>query len=164
MTQSTNEIMATAYHEAGHAVMAFALGRKIHKVTIIAGRTPFGIAKLGACELQKGRHKPRRDAFEDEVLILLAGMVAEARYTGSYCQKGAREDLKLVESLLCNRANSQKQHEKLHRRLLGKTEHFLEDDVLANAVKRVADELIRRKTISGRTVRHLFEESERSFS
>lgn len=164
MTQSIDELAATAYHEAGHAVMAWALGRNIHKVTIIAGRTPFGLTKLGACELQKGRHKPRKDTFEDEVLILLAGMVAEARYTGAYCPKGANEDLKAVESLLCSRANSQKQHEKLHRRLLGKTEHLLEDDVLANAVKCVADELIRRKTISGRTVRHLFEESERRFS
>ena len=33
---------ATAYHEAGHAVMALALGRTVHRVTILPEREHLG--------------------------------------------------------------------------------------------------------------------------
>ena len=67
---------ATAYHEAGHAVMSLTVGRAIQKVTIARGRLPAGGQRLGACEIKKARFKPSNDELEDDVLILLAGMVA----------------------------------------------------------------------------------------
>lgn len=159
--EMTAERAATAYHEAGHAVMAISLGRSIHKVTIVAGRTQYGGAKLGSCELQKGRSRSTKDVLEDEVLILLAGMVAEAHFTGHYCPQGAAQDLRGVERLLCTRAKSQKQHEKLHRRMLDKTEHLLQDSANSDAIRKVAAELIKKNTLSGRAVRHFFSEAER---
>ena len=46
-------LRATAYHEAGHAVMAMILGRAVQKVTIVPGQSHLGAQRLGACHLQK---------------------------------------------------------------------------------------------------------------
>ena len=48
MTEPTHDA-ATAYHEAGHAVVALALDRPIHKVSVLPGRE-----LLGQCQFGKG--------------------------------------------------------------------------------------------------------------
>jgi len=158
------QLMATAYHEAGHAVMALSLGRLIHKVTIVPGKSQFGGVRLGTCELQKGRSKASKDLLEDQVLILFAGMVAEAHFTGQYCRQGASQDLCDIARLLNNRANSEKQFQRLQRRWLDKTEHLLGDEVYATAVQLIAGELIQKTTITGRAVRHFFEQASKQVS
>ena len=158
LTRSDAELKATAYHEAGHAVMAILLGRPVEKVTIAAGQLQSGISRLGACKIQKGRHKASRDPMEDEVLILLAGMVAESRVTGRYCQLGASQDLLLVESLLsANRATNERQLQRLAQRLVDKTENLLNGAEPSKAIELIANELIEKETISGRAVRHFLD-------
>lgn len=151
--------IATAYHEAGHAVMALSLGRPIQKVTIAPAKLQLGGTRLGLCEIQKGRSKATKDWLEDEVLILLAGMVAEAHFTGQYCSRGAALDLQLCRRLLQNRTSGQRQLERLERRMLDKTEHFLSDLGHAQAVESLAQELLEKTTISGRAVRHFFNQA-----
>ncbi len=151
------ELTATAFHEAGHAVMAVLLGRTIQKVTIQPGKMVGGGGRLGLCQMQKGRSKPSKDWLEDDVLILLAGMVAEAHFTGSYCPVGAAEDLRMMRRLIRSRPGSERQLERIQRRFLDKTEHILRDDQTAWAIARVADELIEKTTISGRAVRHFLD-------
>lgn len=156
---------ATAYHEAGHAVMAEILGRPIEKVTIVAAQLQTGGFRSGMCKVQKGRKKPaQKDELEDDVLILLAGMVAESFTTGRYCENSANSDFGMVERLLANRARNQKQLERLCKRYLDKTEYLLAGDAQQLAVELVAKELLARETISGRTVRHMVELAERKFS
>ena len=154
-------LMATAYHEAGHAVMALSLGRQIQKVTILSGKSQFGQIRLGVCEIRQGRSKASKDRLEEEALILLAGMVAEARFTGQYCQRGATQDLRMLRRLLQNRAGSENQLERLQRRLLDKTEHLLHEEGHANAIELIARELLLKTTISGRAVQHYFEQAAR---
>lgn len=158
-TAETNDL-ATATHEAGHAVMAVSLGRSIHKVTIEPGRRSIGGTRLGVCELKKGSHRSSHDRLEDDVLILLAGMVAEARLTGHYCPAGAAEDLREVARLLCTRAASPRQHETLQRRMLAKTEHILHDDAHRDAIAAVTQDLLSKRTISGRAVAHHFRQAQ----
>jgi hypothetical protein len=153
------ELTATAWHEAGHAVMAVSLGRPIEKVTISPARLQTGGSRLGICKIQKGRTKPSNDQLEDDVLILLAGMVAESRFTGRYCTDGAAQDLANVERLLSTRAPSERQLERLTRRMLDKTEHVLGDQRHAKAIESIAQELVRKVTISGRAVRHYFDQA-----
>ena len=62
-------LKATAFHEAGHAVMALILDRAISKVTIAPGQSHLGVQRLGACHLQKGRPKNSQDFLEDEVMM-----------------------------------------------------------------------------------------------
>ncbi|MCR9118313.1 MAG: cell division protein FtsH [bacterium] len=155
-----SQLVATAYHEAGHAVMAVSLGRVIQKVTIAPGKSQFGQAHLGITAMGKGRTKASKDLLEDEALILLAGMVAEAHFTGHYCRHGAGQDLRYLQRLLRDRAGSESQLERLQRRLLDKTEHLLREKHHAKAIELIAQELIQRTTISGRAVRHFFQYAE----
>ncbi len=150
---------ATAYHEAGHAVVAMCVGRSLEKVTITPGQTQVGMSTLGHCKVQKGRGRPSKDALEDEVLILFAGMAAEAKHTGEYCRAGASQDLRLIRKLISSRNTGERQIERLERRLLDKTENLLEDENVWLAVERVADLLVEQETISGRAVRHIYETS-----
>ena len=158
INQSTTARIATAYHEAGHAVMAVSLGRTIHKATIAPAKIQTGGTRMGAVKLERGRRKSGQDWLEDEVLILFAGMVAEAQFTGSRCTQGAASDLRAIEKLLCTRAQTERQFEKLHRRLLDKTEHLLSDQVHEKAIAVVAEQLLLHETIKGRLVKHYFEQ------
>ena len=119
---------------------------------------------MGACKIQKGRSKASQDALEDEVLILLAGMVGESHVTNRYCQEGAAQDLRAVQRLLQHRANNERQLDKLARRMLDKTEHVLNEQANAKAIELIAIELLKSETISGRAVRHFVEQAEKQVS
>ncbi len=150
-------LLATAYHEAGHAVVALAVGRVLHKISIAPGQSNLGVQRAGQCQLQKGRRRSAEDWLEDEVLILLAGMVAEGRLTGEYCEAGAGQDLRFARRLLASRGASERQLERLERRMLDKTEHLLHDSGHWRAVEAIAAELLKHTTISGRAAQHLFQ-------
>ncbi len=145
---------ATAYHEAGHAVMALALGRPVAHVSIRPGRE-----FLGTCAFGKAVFRPSEDWLEREALIALAGAAAEARRTGVYAWGGAARDQAYVEELALQRAGGARQAQRLLRRLLAKAEHLLARQENWRAVERLAAELLHRGEISGRTARHLYEQS-----
>jgi ATP-dependent Zn protease len=147
---------ATAYHEAGHAVAALALGRPVHKVSALPDRD-----RLGWCEFKKGVFRPSDDWLEREALIALAGLAAEARHTGEYALAEAGRDLRYVRKLALQRA-SERSVERLERRLLAKTEHLLADDAHWRAVEGIAAELMRHGQISGRAARHLFDAAQKA--
>jgi hypothetical protein len=144
---------ATAYHEAGHAVAALALGRPVARVSVLPNRE-----RLGACHFQKGVFRPSKDWVEQEIIISLAGLAAEARHTGEYARDAAGRDLRFVRDLAVQRAGP-RQAERLERRLLAKTEHLLADDGHWRAVEAIAAELLTRGEISGRAAKHLFEQA-----
>jgi len=148
--------VATAWHEAGHAAMALALGRPVKQVSVAPNHL-----RLGQCKLNKGTFGPGKDGLETEILILLAGMAAEARHTGVYDVGAASQDLRVVRTLARQRAASPRQVERFERRMLDKTEHLLGDAGVWLAVTRIADELLKHTTISGRAAQHLFELAER---
>jgi ATP-dependent Zn protease len=151
--------LTTAFHEAGHAVMAQIVGRPIEKVSISPAHLQSGGMRLGVCKLQKGRKKSSKDALEDEVMILFAGMVAESYLTGQYCRQGAGQDLRMIRRLLQNRGGSERNLQKLEKRILEKTEHVLDDQAHLNAIQKVAQNLIENESVSGRSVRHFLDES-----
>jgi ATP-dependent Zn protease len=153
MTSSPTEI-ATAYHEAGHAAMALALGRDIHRVTIRANHL-----RQGQCEIKKGRVRPAKDFVETEILILFAGFAAEARHRGEYDSAGATQDLRSIRAMTEKRVASQRQIERLERRMLAKAEYLLEQPDVWRAVELIAAELLRSTTISGGAARHLFDQA-----
>jgi len=142
---------ATAYHEAGHAVLALLLERTVQHVSILPNRE-----HLGICEFGKGSVRRSEDWLEREILIALGGIAAEARLTGDYAWDGAARDQKYVERLAVQRAGESRA-DKLQRRLLAKAEHHLADEGAWLAVELIAAELLRVKEISGRTALHLFE-------
>src|ERR1700722_14636681 len=88
----------TAYHEAGHVVIALAHDRPIHRVSILPNQE-----QLGKCEIGKGVFRPTEDTLEREILIALAGLAAVARLAGTYALKGAERDLRYVRRLVLQR-------------------------------------------------------------
>ncbi len=144
----------TAYHEAGHAVAALALGRQVDHVSVLPGRD-----FLGTCEFKKAVFRPSEDWLEREILISLAGLAAEARLTGEYAHDAAGRDLQYVRRLAVQRAG-ERRAERLERRLLAKVEHLLAQEGNWRGVELIAAELLRCGEISGRTARHLFERAQ----
>src|SRR5437868_7635904 len=110
---------ATAYHEAGHAVVALALDRPVQGVSILPERD-----HLGRCEFRKGVFRPSEDWVEREILIALGGIAAEAIHTGTYGWNEAERDLQYVRDLAEQRAGP-RQAERLERRMLAKAENLL---------------------------------------
>jgi ATP-dependent Zn protease len=149
MEPSANQ--ATAYHEAGHAVVALALGRPVQRVSILPDRE-----RLGHCEFKKGKFKPSEDWLEREILIALGGLAAEARFTGDYAWGGAARDHRYVHSLAVQRAG-ERQAGRLTQRLLAKAEHLLAQESNWRAVELIAAELLEHGVISGRAAQHLFD-------
>ena len=143
---------ATAYHEAGHAVMAMSLDRPIHRISVLPSRQ-----FLGVCVFRKGVFRPSKDWLEQEILISLAGLAAEAIHTGSYALEGAARDLRHVHELAVRRAGD-RQAERLTQRLLAKAENILGDEGHWRAVELIVAELLRLGTISGRAAHHLFQQ------
>lgn len=143
---------ATAYHEAGHAVVAMMLDRPIRFVSVLPRRE-----YLGLCGFGKAVFRPSKDWLEQEILIALAGMAAEARHTGEYCRASAERDLRSVRRLAIQRAG-ERQAERLERRLLAKVENLMSGDEAWQAVELIVAELLQRGEISGRAARHLFEQ------
>ncbi len=146
----------TAYHEAGHAVVALTLGRTVHKVTVLPNRE-----RLGECRFGKGNTKPTDDRLEDEILIALGGLAAEAHFTGTYATASAGQDLRLVRRLALGR-KSERAVERYEQRMLDKVESLLADEATWRAVKLIAADLVKHGTISGRAARHLFERATRA--
>lgn len=147
--QSHDEV--TAYHEAGHAVIALALGRTIHKVSVLPNRE-----RLGECRFGKGDARATDDWVEREILISLGGMAAEARHTGTYATAEAKHDLRFVRKLAMAR-KSNRAVERYEERMLSKVEYMLNDDGTWKAVQLIAAELVKHGAISGRAARHLYE-------
>ncbi len=139
----------TAIHEAGHAVMALLMGRPVQKVSIVPKTR-----RLGAVTMQKGRSKPTKDLLEADLLILLAGMAAEARCSGKYNLQGAAQDLQMAEKLALHRGGNPKQASKVIGKALDKTNHLLSQEENWAAVKAIAKELLEHQTISGRSAKH----------
>jgi len=146
--------LATAYHQAGHAVVALILGRSIEKLSVVRNSIRLGVVQLG-----KGRFGRKQDYYENEALILLGGLVSEEKHTGVYNWGGADQDLRALRRLSLARVTRDQDADKLERKLLDKTSHLLEQDEHWKCVERIVQELMRCDTISGRAARHLFDET-----
>ena len=142
---------ATAYHEAGHAAVALALDRPVHRVSVLPNQD-----LLGKCEFRKGVQRPSDDWIETEILIALAGMVAEARHTGHFDRQAADRDLRYARKLMLYRA-SERSLDRYERRMVAKTDNLLADDGVWRAVELMAAELVKLGVISGRAARHFNE-------
>jgi len=148
---------ATAYHEAGHAVAALALGRPIDRVSVI------GDARwLGVCHFRKAVFRPSEDWVEREMLIALGGIAAEARLTGDYAWDAADRDYRYAYELARDRGGGARQAGRLLRRALAKVEHLLAREVNWRTVERLAAELLRRGEVSERDASGLYDQSRKA--
>lgn len=147
---------ATAYHEAGHAVVAVRLGVKVRSVHII----PDGDT-AGAC---LGRPFPEwfspdielnakgQDLLDREVMVLLAGAKAAKRFTGRYNHGGAASDYRAAAKLALYRCSSERTATKYLDWLGSAVDDMLGFAFNWRAVELVAAALLDRRSLSGRAL------------
>ncbi len=154
---------ATAYHEAGHAVAQHAFGRALDRVTILPDPETLSGGAMHTREIVPpnlvGRGEPATftnaeiEEVERTVIVMLAGGIAE-RLAGDYAPGGARGDQEAIAELLPLLAKVRGVEEDAYiREVTSKAGEF----VLANraAIKLLAEELLRRETLSGAEVARL---------
>ncbi len=150
----------TAYHEAGHAVMAQLCGQQITEVEIVGDAEHAGSVqslRFPLDEAEDDAPEAARGAIEDRVKCTLAGMVVEAMVSGHEGWDEGCEDLDLAV--------------RLGMRLVEDCEDvvpLLEDiridverDLRAHwsAVEMLAVELLHRKALTGSEMRKLLASS-----
>lgn len=94
LIMSDAEKRNTAYHEAGHALVAYLLpdADPLHKVTIIPRGRALGVTMQLP---EEDKYSYTKEYMEASLTILLAGRVAEELFLGS-CTTGAANDLERV--------------------------------------------------------------------
>jgi hypothetical protein len=144
-----NRLEKKAYHEAGHGVAGFAMGKRFKKISIIEDEDSDGRvsgsgwhSKLNP-ELDKG--KRTRHFVEREIIFLLAGAVAEAKITGEYNHIGASDDYHKVVKYASWVTDSIEETEAYIAWLFEKTKNVIWPRW--DAVELLADELIKRQEI-----------------
>lgn len=107
MSTDSRQLRATAFHEAGHAVAHFALGRRIDRVSIISEDDTLGrvrgpvLPRSWDPSTSTGFDTLRElKAMEDAIVAALAGPNAEAKFRGRRNLLGARGDYETVGWLL----------------------------------------------------------------
>jgi hypothetical protein len=150
------ELYATAYHEAGHAVAAFAVGRTVPSIRVrpgdgFNGRVMMaGIGKLGPHGLVSTLRQ--RNIAEKTIIVCLAGGVAEKRFRADGQPVGDDDDREKAGQLLTLLGF----HNDAQRRLFGRYLRRVARDVLAEhwyLVVILAGELVERGSMSGRAAR-----------
>jgi cell division protease FtsH len=118
-----NEKKITAYHEAGHALLAHQLPNAdpVHKVSIISRGTAGGYTFKVPSE---DKHMHTRSFFIDELSVLLAGHAAEKTTFGEVTT-GATSDLKRATSLARSLVTEFGMSEKLPPRTFGDREELM---------------------------------------
>ncbi len=120
---SQKEKEVTAYHEAGHAVVAHFLPNAdpVHKVSIIArGRAGGYTLKLPT----EDRHLHTKSYFLDEIAVLLGGYIAERTMYGEVTT-GATSDLRRATALARRLVTDYGMSEKLGPRTFGEKEEMI---------------------------------------
>jgi cell division protease FtsH len=94
---SEKEKTATAYHEGGHAVLAYVLpdADPVHKVTILPTGMALGVTQQLPIE---ERHALSREYVEDTLCVMMGGRCAEQEMLGSM-STGASNDLQRATEL-----------------------------------------------------------------
>ncbi|MEE8585231.1 MAG: ATP-dependent zinc metalloprotease FtsH, partial [Acidobacteriota bacterium] len=97
MIMSEKEKRNTAYHEAGHALVAHLLPEAdpLHKVTIIPRGRALGVTMQLP---EEDRYNYTREYMENRIAILLGGRLAEEIFLDT-CTTGASDDLERVTEL-----------------------------------------------------------------
>ncbi|MBI2859030.1 MAG: ATP-dependent metallopeptidase FtsH/Yme1/Tma family protein [Chloroflexi bacterium] len=120
---SPREKEITAYHEAGHALVAHLLPNAdpVHKISIVARGMMGGYTRLLPTE---DRSISTRSQFEATLAVFLAGRVSELLVFSDY-STGAQSDLESASALARKMVTKYGMSEKLGPRTFGKSEEMV---------------------------------------
>lgn len=160
--KKTASLKATAYHEAGHAVMAWILRVKVRSATIapdreagIAGSVSHEKLLLGKCPetIDSDRQRIRAEKL---IMVLLAGPIAQVLYNPrSFRRYHAGFDWNRVVRLSGMCTESVSTSERHIEYLEGRIKDHLRNPEKWKLVTKVADELLGNTTVDGARVAKL---------
>jgi hypothetical protein len=161
------KLKKTAYHEAGHAVAAFAMSKRFKKVSIIPnpednsqGRfSGYGLESKVFREFDEGarsrdfdRGGRLRHEVEAQIIICFAGPVAAAQLTGRFSHISASKDYN--DAVFCAGYVTRDQETEAYLKwLFERTKIILSHRW--DAVELLADELINRREIGYKAARKI---------
>jgi hypothetical protein len=158
----TKALRATAYHEAGHAVVAWLQGHGFKGVSIVADEVEGSVGRVTANrapswfrpDVQMDRR--HRTLCEMEIRELLAGFEAERRFTGRRNHVGASRDLERAADYAdWVTGGSVEEVEPYLDRLSVEVALLFDTDIHWRAVQRLAEELVLRGELSGSEARSI---------
>lgn len=160
MTRITKRLEKTAYHEAGHAVVAYCLRRRFAEVSIIpaddtrghVGRP--GNAIEGLDPYMDAESARTRNRIEAEIMVYFAGGVAEWIFSGRH-GKGTGRDDDAVITFAEHVVSSHDELEAYISWLWIKTRNLLSEDYCWAAVQALAKALLEQKEIGHRQARKI---------
>lgn len=157
---NTNKLYQTAIHEAGHSVMSVIRGRGVEYVTIISSGKSLGKCKnIKDISNEYEDNETRGLRMQSEVLILIAGTTSEVVILGiSPLDSRGAEDYKQAEEILDapNDGLTQERANYIHKLAYS----ILDNPLVKEQIKAVADKLMERKTLSGVEVRKIMKGAE----
>jgi Peptidase family M41 len=155
----------TAFHEAGHAVVAHALGRAFTRVSVVADDDT-----LGRCSFRRPgpwfRPQERVDGatrrrLEERIMISLAGPEAEAVLSGEYDAEAADEDVARAFRDASYATGCEEEAWAYLGWLRLRTLNLMKRDGLWAPIEALAGELLARGELSYRAARRVIETSAR---
>ena len=154
----------TAYHEAGHTVMAYWLRKRIRYITIVPNTDCQGHLRRGKNQdlhdAEYDRSPRTRSGIEKEVMVAFGGPVAEQILTGSrYYSKGSQGDAYKAADFISYLVSGDKELGAYLKWLETRTEAILNIPTVWQAVKALANELLARKHIGGKAARDIIQDS-----
>jgi len=152
---STSRQIATAYHEASHAVAAISLGLRLRKKGISIERDK---DSLGQCYTRKPfRGDPddasdsRRVKAEKDAIVSFAGYEGQRNFCPR-SHNGGGKDRRDAAGLMCHFVGSEREPDAYMKLLQICTEQLLSMEHIQTKIKAVAKALIERKRLSAAEV------------
>lgn len=150
-------IKRTAYHEAGHAVVAYILRVRLKEATIIPNEDYLGMVKHGRGQNIQPEweiNRKTRDELERRTMVLLGGNVAENLLTDKRSMAGSYDDYHQVVDLLSYLADPE-ETSKYIEWLWYRTKSNLGVDYWWLATQRLAEELLEHQYLRGKRIREV---------
>jgi len=150
----------TAYHEAGHAVLDWRLGTRLRRATIIANPGDQTLGHVLPVKIDRRFDPSLHDQYtvrrrlEPRIVAMMAGVIAERRFTGRRRNwAGAESDLHEAQGLAlhCLGGNTGKAFTKYFAWLFEESREWVEAEW--PRIEAVAPALLERETLNGRELR-----------
>jgi hypothetical protein len=152
-SNAVDRLTAVAYHEAGHAVLAYANGFGCQSVSIVPDSTSAG--RFDARPLEQAVRFDHEVDRQTERLarmvgvVFLAGFAAELRLTGIENWNGADDDRRRTFDLCMNLRGPEREVSELFEELLEQANAAVRTHRKWAAIRRIATELVERRNVSG---------------
>jgi hypothetical protein len=166
--QSVQARRATAYHEAGHAVVTFWLGLRLRSLTIVPDLTQGSTgschhSSLGLRGVDYSPSDKNRLRAERGIIVALAGMEAQRRFRPrSVRHYHAWHDYRNAVDLASYFFGDADVLTQFMKFMVARTQHLLGESGVWDCVRTVADALLKQPTMIGHEVEALIRSSLRN--